>query len=421
MENMDKYIQQDDFVTPDDWMANDSMIKVIGVGGGGCNAVSYMYKERIEGCTFIVCNTDAQALAQSDVPIKVQLGEGLGAGTDPIKGRNCAINSQEEIEKRVLGPETKMLFVTAGMGGGTGTGAAPVIASMAKEKGILTVGVVTLPFKNEKNGSYSKAVDGIKELQKNVDSLLIIDNEKLAEVYKDELLQKGFPKSDEILATAVRGITEIISRPGYKNVDFEDIKTIMQNSGMALMGSGVGTGENRLKDAVNNALSSPLLYDFDIQTSRRALVNLTISGRDEGGVTFGDKTILSDMINSMIGDPAKHKEGIVFNMDEDWGDKVRVTVIATGFKMTRLNEVIGENRGNIIDIDDNFVYTPEGEMHEEGEISPYDDVEKIGFNNIPNKKKFHFEEAPLLYKCDREEQQKLESTTALRRKKPQND
>ncbi|MBQ1937341.1 MAG: cell division FtsZ family protein, partial [Bacteroidales bacterium] len=249
----------DDFITPDDWKPNDKMIKVIGVGGCGCNAVTYMYNQQIEGCTFIVCNTDAQSLEPSNVPIKLRLGEGLGAGTDHIKGRNCAINSQSEIEARVLGSETKMLFITAGMGGGTGTGAAPIIAKMAKDKGILTVAVVTFPFKNERNDSYSKAVDGVKELQKNVDSLIIIDNEKLASVYKNELLQNGFPKSDDILATAVRGVTEIIKISGYKNVDFEDVKTIMQNSGVALMGSGEGCGEKRLEEAVNKALNSPLL------------------------------------------------------------------------------------------------------------------------------------------------------------------
>ena len=167
-----------DFTVPADWTNNVEMIKVIGVGGGGCNAVSYMFKQHVEGCTFIVCNTDAQALQQCDVPTKIALGQGLGAGMDAIKARNCALESEKEISELILGDDTKMLFVTAGMGGGTGTGAAPVIAKMAKEKGILTVGVVTLPFKNERNGSYARAVDGVRELQKNVDSLRIIDNEK---------------------------------------------------------------------------------------------------------------------------------------------------------------------------------------------------------------------------------------------------
>ncbi|MCR4564710.1 MAG: cell division FtsZ family protein [Bacteroidales bacterium] len=402
-----------DFTVPVDWTSNDEMIKVIGVGGGGCNAVSYMYKQHVEGCTFIVCNTDAQALQQSEVPIKVQLGEGLGAGMDAIKARNCALSSQDIIDEVVLGPETKMLFITAGMGGGTGTGAAPVIASMAKAKDILTVGVVTLPFKNERNGSYARAVDGVRELQKNVDSLLIIDNEKLAAVYRDELIQKGFPKSDEILATAVRGITEIISRPGFKNVDFEDVKTTMRNSGMALLGSGTGSGPNRLEDAVAGALNSPLLYDFELRTSRRALVNLTIPESDKG-ITFGDRERLNDLINERIGDPTKYKEGIVYASDPEWGDQVRVTIIATGFKMTRLTEIISENRGNIIDIDDDFCYQPEDVISEEEEFT-YDDIEKIGYNTVANQRKFNYTEKPALYGCTTPEIQLIETKTALRR------
>jgi cell division protein FtsZ len=405
----------DDFITPDDWKPNDKMIKVIGVGGCGCNAVTYMYNQQIEGCTFIVCNTDAQSLESSNVPIKLRLGEGLGAGTDHIKGRNCAINSQSEIEARVLGSETKMLFITAGMGGGTGTGAAPIIAKMAKDKGILTVAVVTFPFKNERNDSYSKAVDGVKELQKNVDSLIIIDNEKLASVYKNELLQNGFPKSDDILATAVRGVTEIIKVSGYKNVDFEDVKTIMQNSEVALMGSGEGCGEKRLEEAVEKALNSPLLYDFELKSSQRALINITVPYSDQG-ITMEDLTKLNEMIDEHIGDPSKYKEGIVFNSDPEWGDKVRVTIIATGFKMTRLSEVIGENRGNIINIHEDFVYIPEQHKHEESD-SPYEEMEKIGFNTISNEKKFqHFSEAPALYTNNATEKQKLESIPAIRRR-----
>lgn len=403
----------DDFTTPDNWMKSDNIIKVIGVGGGGCNAVNFMYHQQIEGCTFVVCNTDAQALAQSDVPIKVQLGEGLGAGMDAIKGRNCAIASQDLIVDTVLGPETKMLFVTAGMGGGTGTGAAPVIASLAKERGILTVGVVTLPFQNEKNGSLPRALDGIRELQKSVDSLLLIDNEKLAEVYKDELLQKGFPKSDEILATAIRGITEIISRPGYKNVDFEDVKTTMKDSGMALMGSGTASGPNRIMDAVEKALNSPLLYDFDLQSARRGLVNLTVPNNDKG-ITFEERGIINKTINERIGNPMQFKEGVVFSSDPDWGDKVRVTIIATGFQMSKLTEIIGENRGNIIEINEDYSYNPKNATVEEENFLS-DDVEKIVFNSTPNKRRFHYEEKPVLYDSDQADYPELERTPALRR------
>ena len=244
-------------VTPNDWTPEpDSIIKVIGVGGGGCNAVNYMYNQKIEGCTFIVCNTDSQALNKCDVPVKIQLGEGLGAGTNPREGRNAALNSQAEIEKKVLSGKTEMLFITAGMGGGTGTGAAPVIAAQAREKGILTVGVVTIPFRTQGAETMQKALEGINELEKNVDSLLIIDNEKLLDEYGDLLLQKAFPKADEVLATAVRGITEIIKKKGYINVDFRDVKNMMKNSGYALMGCGTGTGENRLEDAVLNAVKN---------------------------------------------------------------------------------------------------------------------------------------------------------------------
>ena len=198
-------------VVPTNWVPKSSTIKVIGVGGGGCNAVDYMFRQNIEGCIFIVCNTDSQALGNCSVPVKIQLGEGLGAGCDPVAGRNAAIESEKEIEDKVFADQTDMLFITAGMGGGTGTGAAPVIASMAKKRGILTVGVVTIPFRNEGNESMTKALDGIMEMEKNVDSLLIIDNEKLYRHYAKMLAQDAFPMADEVLCTAVRGIIEITS------------------------------------------------------------------------------------------------------------------------------------------------------------------------------------------------------------------
>ena len=255
-------------IVPNDWNQENAIIKVVGVGGGGCNAVNYMYRQNIQGCSFIVCNTDAQALQSSEVPVKIQMGQnGLGAGTDPTAGRNAALEAQDEIARKVLDCGTQMLFITAGMGGGTGTGASPVIAKMAKDRGILTVAVVTIPFKNEGNESQSKAVDGIHELEKNVDSLLIINNEKLYQFFGDTLIQEAFPKADEVLATAVRGIIEVISRHGYINVDFQDVCKMMRNSGMALMGSGEGTGPNRLQDAVRGAFESPLLNDFDLKTA----------------------------------------------------------------------------------------------------------------------------------------------------------
>ena len=303
-------------------MPENSIIKVIGVGGGGCNAVNYMYHQHIEGCTFIVCNTDKQVLEQCDVPIKIQLGEdGLGAGTNPTEGRNAALNSQDIIEEKVLSGNTEMLFITAGMGGGTGTGAAPVIASMAKKKGILTVGVVTIPFKSEGQESMSKAIDGINELEKNVDSLLIINNEKLLEVYGELLLQKMFPKADEVLATAVRGITEIIKKRGYMNVDFKDVRTMMKNSGYALMGCGSGTGENRIENAVRNALESPLLNDYDLSTAQNFLINITV-GRNDKGMTATQYSRVTDMIKTYTGKANNFKTGLVFDDDPEFGDKV---------------------------------------------------------------------------------------------------
>ncbi|MBR6246352.1 MAG: cell division protein FtsZ, partial [Bacteroidales bacterium] len=296
--------------TPDNWVPIDSMIKVIGVGGGGCNAVTYMYNQNIEGCSFVVCNTDSQALQKSNVPLKIQLGEGLGAGTNPTKGRNAALESQDEIAEKVLNTGTQMLFITAGMGGGTGTGASPVIAKMAKDKGILTVGVVTLPFRNEGDDFLSKAVDGIHELEKNVDSLLIINNEKLYEFFGNQLVQDAFPRADEVLATAVRGIIEIINKPGYVNVDFEDVKTMMKNSGMALMGCGSGSGKNRLEEAVRGALESPLLNDFDLKTCKNLLINIT-APRNDQGLKMEELNKISSMITEYTGSVSKFKRGLI--------------------------------------------------------------------------------------------------------------
>lgn len=401
-------------ITPVNWVSPDSIIKVIGVGGGGCNAVNYMYRQNIEGCTFIVCNTDAQALNKCEVPIKIQLGEGLGAGTNPTEGRNAALNSQDEIAAKVLDDETEMLFITAGMGGGTGTGAAPVIASMAKKKGILTVGVVTIPFRNQGPEAMSKALDGITELEKNVDSLLVIDNEKLFEVYGDLLIQKAFPKADEVLATAVRGITEIIKKRGYVNVDFKDVRTMMKNSGYALMGCGSGTGENRIDDAVRNALESPLLNDFDLKTAKNVLINITV-GDNENGLTMAQYGMITELIQSYTGNANNFKSGIVFDDDPDFGDKVNITVIVTG-----INTVIMEpqiNLGNIIIIDESFEYQNNpigGESIDLPEVK----TQKIGYNSTAIRKKNLFEDGvrPALLLEEGMSKSELENTAAIRRK-----
>ena len=402
-------------LTPTDWVTKSSTIKVIGVGGGGCNAVNYMYNQKIEGCTFIVCNTDSQALEKCDVPLKIQLGEGLGAGTNPTEGRNAALNSQDEIAEKVLGGDTDMLFITAGMGGGTGTGAAPVIAAMAKKKGILTVGVVTIPFRNQGNETMSKAIDGINELEKNVDSLLIIDNEKLFEFYGDLLLQEAFPKADEVLATAVRGITEIIKKRGYINVDFKDVKTMMKNSGMALMGCGTGTGENRIEDAVRLALESPLLNDFDLTTAKNVLVNITV-GNNTQGMTMSELAQVSALIKEYTGKANNFKNGIVYEEDPEFGDRVNITVIATGFKMSMLLPM--NDMGNIILIDHDFEYNKEVHTLENGIEMSEVRSQKIGYNNADIRKRLIFEDGckPDLLVAEGMKRSELEITAAIRRK-----
>ena len=403
-------------IMPTDWIPENSIIKVIGVGGGGCNAVNYMYNQRIEGCTFIVCNTDAQALNSCDVPIKIQLGEGLGAGCNPTEGRNAALNSQDEIAEKVINSNTDMLFITAGMGGGTGTGAAPVIAAMAKKKGILTVGVVTIPFKSEGNESMSKAIDGINELEKNVDSLIIINNEKIYKEYGDLLIQEAFPKADEVLATAVRGITEIIKKRGFINVDFKDVKTMMTDSGMALMGCGTGTGANRIKDAVKSAMDSPLLNDFDIKTAKNVLINVTV-GENENGLQMRQLDEIDKMIKEYTGKANNFKRGIVFDYDPEFGDKVSITVIATGFKMARLTEITDGNIGNIIAIDSNFTYRREEHISEEGIELPEVRSVKIGYNNSAIRKGISFEDGrrPVLLIGEGESKSELENTPAIKR------
>ena len=407
-------------IVPDTWVPDESIIKVIGVGGGGCNAVNYMYKQRIEGCTFIVCNTDSQALDRCDVPIKIQLGdEGLGAGTNPTEGRNAALNSQDEIEK-ILDQDTKMLFITAGMGGGTGTGAAPVIASMAKKKGILTVGVVTIPFRNQGNETMSKAIDGITELENNVDSLLIIDNEKLFDVYGDLLVQDAFPKADEVLATAVRGITEIIKKRGYINVDFKDVSTMMRNdnrggSRYALMGCGTGTGKNRIEDAVKSALESPLLNDFDLNTAQKVLINVT-TGANQEGLTMSQYGQVSTMIKKYTGHADNFKSGLIFDETPEFGDRVNITVIVTGINMTMA--LPQTEIGNIIMIDSHFKYERHKAASEDGIDLPQVKVHKIGYNSAPVRKKLTFDKnnLPSLLVTENQDRSELENISALRRK-----
>ncbi|BAX80625.1 cell division protein FtsZ [Labilibaculum antarcticum] len=306
-----------------------SIIKVIGVGGGGGNAVNYMYKKGIKDVDFIICNTDAQALETSEIPIKIQLGESLtegrGAGNKPERGEQSAIENLEDINE-VLADNTKMVFITAGMGGGTGTGAAPVIAKAAKDMGILTVGIVTIPFRFEGRQRLHQAIAGINKLKENVDSLLVINNEKLSEIYGDLKLSTAFSKADDVLATAAKGIAEIITLHGYINVDFEDVKTVMTNSGVAVMGSASAEGENRAVNAIREALTSPLLNSNDIRGARNILLNIS-SGEDE--VTMDEVGQITDFVQEAVGDIASIIWGT--GQDSALGNKVAVTIIATGF------------------------------------------------------------------------------------------
>lgn len=318
-----------------------SIIKVIGVGGGGGNAVNHMYKQGISGVDFIVCNTDAQALELSPIPNKVQLGvsltEGMGAGADPDVGENSAIESIDDI-KRMLGTNTKMLFITAGMGGGTGTGASPVLAKAAKEMGILTVAIVTTPFTFEGKKRRSQAEEGLNELRKYVDSYLVISNDRLREIFGNLTMTAAFAKADDILTTAAKGIAEIITIPGYVNVDFKDVRTVMNDSGVAIMGNHVATGEDRALEAVTGALASPLLKDNEIEGARYILLNIT-SGNKE--VTMDEVAIITDYIQEKAGLTADLIWGNC--IDETLEDDLSVTIIATGFQTSEERQKEKEN------------------------------------------------------------------------------
>ena len=306
-----------------------SIIKVIGVGGGGSNAVNHMFNEGIKGVDFVVCNTDSQDLDSSPVPHKIQLGasltEGLGAGGDPEVGRNAALENIEQI-KEILGNNTKMAFITAGMGGGTGTGGAPVIASVARESGILTVGIVTIPFSNEGPKRRQQAEEGLNRLRESVDALIIICNDKLREMYGNLGLSTAFLHADNVLGTAVKGIAEMISVHGTINADFRDVKTVMKNSGVAIMGSGKANGENRAIKAVEQALASPLLNDNKITGAMYVLLNIT-TGTEEP--LLDEITEISDYIQLEAGNTANVILGVGTNMELE--DNLNVTIIAAGF------------------------------------------------------------------------------------------
>ena len=347
-----------EFIQPE---KKNHIIKVIGVGGGGGNAVNHMYRQGIEGVDFIICNTDKQALEASPIPTKYQLGEalteGLGAGADPEKGKKAALENLEDIQQ-VLSDNTKMVFITAGMGGGTGTGAAPIIAKAAKEMDILTVGIVTTPFRFEGKKRMGRADEGILKMKDSVDSLLVINNEKLRDIYGNLSISKAFEHADNILTTAAKSIAEIITFEGYVNVDFQDVKTVMANSGVALMGTASAEGEDRAIEAAKQALVSPLLAENDIKGAKNILLN----------ITSGKKEILMDEIAEItdyVRDEAGEDADLIFGCahDEVLADKICVTIIATAFKTAE-------------DRDDEVVPVPEFEINPT-ESTPTDIIDEI--------------------------------------------
>ncbi|MDR2131248.1 MAG: cell division protein FtsZ [Odoribacteraceae bacterium] len=311
-----------------------SIIKVLGVGGGGCNAVNYMYAQGIQGVEFVVCNTDIQVLRVSPVRNRIQIGkaltEGDGAGSHPERGEKSAVESIEYI-RSMLENNTEMLFITAGMGGGTGTGAAPVIAELSRSLGILTIAIVTIPFHFEGRRRIEQALEGIEKLSKHVDALLIICNEKLREIYGDLKLSKAFAKADDVLAIAARSIAEIITKRGKVNVDLNDVKSVMSNSGVALMGAGDAKGENRAMEAVKAALNSPLLNSSDIRGASNILLNILYGDQE---VTINEQESVKAYLKELVGHDVDINWGSGY--DEALGDKLRIVVIATGFNRVSL-------------------------------------------------------------------------------------
>lgn len=310
-----------------------SIIKVIGIGGGGSNAVNHMYKQGIKGVDFVVCNTDIQALQDSPVPVKIEIGSngGLGAGSKPEVGRAAAIESLDKI-KEVLSENTQMLFVTAGMGGGTGTGAAPIIAELAKEMGILTVGIVTLPFQWEGRRRSLQALEGIEEIKKHVDTLLVINNDKLRLQYGNLSVKEAFAKADNVLTIAAKGIAEIITATGKVNTDFEDVKTVIKDSGKAIMGQAMAEGEDRAMRAVEEAMNSPLLNDNDIEGATNILLHI-VSGSDD--ITMDEISEITEYVQTESG----HEADVIWGLgeDESLGGNIAITVIATGFDLPKKN------------------------------------------------------------------------------------
>ena len=354
-----------------------NVMKVMGVGGGGSNAVNHMFQQGITGVDFVVCNTDSQALDKSPVPNKIQLGvnltEGLGAGANPEIGKLAAVETHEEL-RELLETQTKMLFITAGMGGGTGTGAAPIIAEFAKELGILTVGIVTIPFDFEGKTRQLQAQKGLKKLKKTVDSLIIINNNKLRQVYGNLGFKEGFSKADEVLATAAKGIAQVITHHYTQNIDLKDAKTVLANSGTAIMGSATSSGSNRANDAIIKALDSPLLNDNKIDGSKNVLL-LIVSGTDE--ITIDEIGEINEYVQKETGNSANIIMGV--GEDQELGNNISVTVIATGFAEDQQNDLVNsETKKVIYSLDDN--QKVEKTLIDEDEISN-DEIEEITYKS----------------------------------------
>ena len=329
----------DQFESPETEQKDKVIIKAIGVGGGGGNAVNYMFRQGIKHVSFVVLNTDRQALRQSPVPTKVMIGDGLGAGDRPEVAREAAENDIAKIEA-LFQDDTRMVFITSGMGGGTGTGASPVVARVAREKGLLTIGIVTIPFYFEGEEKINKAFAGADEMAKYVDALLLINNERLTEIYGDLDFINGFGKADDTLATAARSISELITCDGYMNLDFNDVNTTLRDGGAAIISSGYGEGENRVTKALEDALASPLLKHRDISTAKRLLFNIYFSQEANNKFKLSEVNELTGFVQK-INPKVKIIWGVAF--DKDLGEQIKITMLASGFNVDRLGE-IQENR-----------------------------------------------------------------------------
>ena len=391
-----------------------SIIKVIGVGGGGSNAVNQMFQQGIVGVDFAICNTDSQAMEKSPVTKRIHLGpeltEGRGAGSKPMIGRQACLESIEEV-KLFLADNTKMLFVTAGMGGGTGTGAAPIIAKAAQEMDILTVGIVTLPFTFEGRQRTSQGVEGLEELKKNVDTLIVISNDKLREIHGNLSLRQAFAEADSILSTAAKGIAEIITVAGYVNVDFEDVNTVMRDSGVAIMGTSSAEGEDRAKRAIDEALNSPLLEDNDIRGAKHILLNIT-SGSKE--VTMDEIFEITEFVQEEAGFGTNLIWGNCH--DENLGESISVTIIATGFEHRTKNKFEPAEEKIVVSLDDEQAAQKKTGLYEVGH-NEGEKAKTIEFDNVRStidkyqRNRYSYEE-PYLKNEDKE---KIEEREKLRR------